>query len=160
MLTKEILTEQLDLVRGLMMMAYPGFHGLGEWEPIWVILENKEEFDEKLHSTDDLEPETTTLWCVSKELQRGKTFAHHFGTNEKSKMVIKATKKGGGAPVKEPMIDPETHKKMLQYYHKKQEEAKKLDEMDDGDQYLNSPWADSGNLKRQLHGTGDMKWKF
>ena len=28
-LTKEMLTEQLDLVRGLMMMAYPGFHGLG-----------------------------------------------------------------------------------------------------------------------------------
>lgn len=36
------------------MMAYPGFHGLGEWEPIWVILENQEEFDEKLHSSDDL----------------------------------------------------------------------------------------------------------
>ena len=35
-----MLYEQLDIVRGLMMMAYPGFHGLGVWEPIWVILEN------------------------------------------------------------------------------------------------------------------------
>jgi hypothetical protein len=39
-LSKQKLTEQLDLVRGLIMMAYPGFHGLGKWEPIWVILEN------------------------------------------------------------------------------------------------------------------------
>jgi hypothetical protein len=39
-LTKDILLEHLDLTRGLMMMSYPGFHGLGTWEPIWVILEN------------------------------------------------------------------------------------------------------------------------
>ena len=67
-LTKELLNEQLDLVRGLMMMAYPGFHGLGQWEPIWVILENKEEFDEKMNLSEDLAPDTTTLWAVNKEL--------------------------------------------------------------------------------------------
>jgi hypothetical protein len=57
-------------------------------------------------------------------------------------MVIKATKKGGGAPVREAMIDEDTHKKMLAYYHKKQEEHKQLDEADEGDQYMNSAWAD------------------
>lgn len=51
---------------------------------------------------------------------------------------MKATKRGGGAPVREPVIDQETHKKMLAFYHKKNEEAKKIDEMDDGDQYMNS----------------------
>ena len=50
------------------MIAYPGYHGLGEWEPIWVILENKEEFDDKMDLTDDLNPEKTTLWAVNKEL--------------------------------------------------------------------------------------------
>lgn len=68
LLTKEMLTEQLDLVRGLMMMAYPGFHGLGVWEPIWVILENNEEFDEKMNLTDDLATDNCVLWCVNKEL--------------------------------------------------------------------------------------------
>ena len=68
MLTKEILMEQLDITRGLMMMAYPGFHGLGDWEPIWVILENKEEWDEKMNLSDDLSPENCTLWAVNKEL--------------------------------------------------------------------------------------------
>ena len=104
-LTKEMLTEQLDLVRGLMMMAYPGFHGLGVWEPIWVILENKEEFDEKMNLTDDLAIDNCVLWCVNNELQSGKTFADYFGKNEKSKMVMKVTKRGGGAPVREPVID-------------------------------------------------------
>lgn len=54
MMTADMLTEQLDVYRGLIMMAYPGYHGLGEYEPIRVILENQEEFDEKLHNTDDL----------------------------------------------------------------------------------------------------------
>ncbi len=67
-LTKEMLTEQLDLARGMMMMAYPGFHGLGVWEPIWVILENNEEFDEKMNLTEDLAIDNCVLWCVNKEL--------------------------------------------------------------------------------------------
>ena len=159
-MNKDMLMQELDIVRGLMMMAYPGFHGLGIWEPIWVILENKEEFDEKMNLSEDLNPETTTLWAVNKELTKGKTFADFFGKNEKTKVIVKATVKGGGAPQREPMIDEETHKKMLSYYHKKQEEVKNLEEADDGDQYLNSAWADSGNLKRALHGNDNIKWKF
>lgn len=69
-------------------------------------------------------------------------------------MVIKATKKGGGAPQREPLIDPDTHKQMLSYYHKKQEEAKKFDEADEADHHMNSAWADNGQLKRSLHGAG------
>lgn len=50
------------------MMAYPGFHGLGDWEPVWVLLENNEDFDANLHNSDDLTVEDTVLWCVNKEL--------------------------------------------------------------------------------------------
>ena len=134
-LTKELLLEQIDIVRGLMMMAYPAFHGLGEWEPIWLILENNESFDEKANLSDDLDVANTILWIVNKEMQAGagKTLSSYFGSNEKSKMVVKITKKGGGAPVREPLIDEETHKKMLAHYHKKNEEAKKMEELDDGD---------------------------
>ena len=62
-------------------------------------------------------------------------------------MVVKVTKRGGGAPVREPLIDDETHKKMMAHYHKKNEEAKKMEELDDGDQYMNSAWADGKQLK-------------
>lgn len=127
-LTMQPMLDQLDITRGLMMMAYPGFHGLGEWEPVWVLLENKEEFDSSLHGSEDLSVEDTVLWCVNKELQLGKTFAHYFGKNEKSKMVVKVTKRGQGAPQREALITEDEHKKMLAYYHKKQEEAKKLDD--------------------------------
>ena len=162
MLTKELFYEHLDNIRGIMMIAYPGFHGLGEWEPVWMILENKEESDEILmqHCSEDLSKDNTILWIVNKEMVAGKKFSDYFGTNEKSKMVVKVTKKGSGAPVREPMVDAETQKRMMAYYHKKNEEAKKMEELDDGDQYLNSAWADSGNLKRQLHGTGNIQMKF
>lgn len=68
-------------------------------------------------------------------------------------------KKGGGAPAREPLVDEETHKGMLAYYHKKQEESKKLTE-DEDDAYMNSPWADSKQLKNQLHGVSSVNWKF
>ena len=141
------------------MMAYPGFHGLGKWEPIWVILENQEEFDEKMNLTDDLAVDNCVLWCVNKELQSGKKLSDYFGTNEKQKMVIKAQKRGGGAPGREPMIDQDTHKKMLAYYHKKSEEQKKLEEADEGDQYMNSAWANNKQLKAQLHGIKDTRFR-
>jgi len=34
-------------------------------------------------------------------------------------MIIKVTKRGGGAPQREPVINEIEHKKMLAYYHKK-----------------------------------------
>ena len=86
---------------------------------------------------EELDPTTTSLWVVSKELQAPKLFSDYFGKNEKSKFVVKLQKKGAGAPTREPVVDGETHKSMLSYYHKRQEEEKKLEE-DNEDSYLNS----------------------
>jgi hypothetical protein len=36
---------------------------------------------------------------------------------------------------------------MLAFYHKKQEEMKKLETEDTSDHYMNSKWADNGALK-------------
>lgn len=145
-LNKNMILEELDVIRGLTMMAYPAYHGLGEWEPIKVIMENREEFDEKMDLSDDLSTENTSLWICGKELQKGKLLSDYFGKNEKQKFVVKIQKKGQGAPVREPLIDQETHKKMLQFYHRKTEEQKKLEE-DNDDAYLNAPWADGKILK-------------
>ena len=76
------------------MMAYPGYHGLGVFEPIRVILENKEEWDEKMNMSEDLGYESTTLWIVSKECPPQKMFFDLFGKNEKQKFVVKLQKKG------------------------------------------------------------------
>lgn len=42
-LTFEEIEHQLDVFKGLVMMAYPGYHGLGEWEPIRVIFEEEDD---------------------------------------------------------------------------------------------------------------------
>lgn len=65
-------------------MAYPGYHGLGAWEPIRVILEGEESL-----MGEELEIEKTTLWVVSKELSPPKLFSDYFGKNEKSKFIVK-----------------------------------------------------------------------
>lgn len=127
------------------MMAYPGYHGLGDWEPIRVLLENEEDMEPHA-SNEYLDENATSLWIVSKELQFGKVFSDYFGKNEKQKFVAKLQKKGAGAPQREPVVDGETHKSMLSYYHKKQEEQKQLEE-DNEDQYMNSAWANNKNLK-------------
>lgn len=68
------------------------------------------------------------------------------------------SERGGGAPVKEAPIDEATHKEMLAFYHKKEQEAKKLQENDEDD-YMNSPWANPNALKYSLHGTNNITWK-
>jgi hypothetical protein len=84
-----MITNELDIIRGLVMMAYPAYHGLGDWEPIKVILENREEFDDKTDLTDDLSADNSTIWIVGKELQKGKLLSDYFGKNEKQKLVVK-----------------------------------------------------------------------
>ena len=152
-LSLEQMEATLDTYKGLLMMAYPGYHGLGTWEPARVILEDQEDMVEE-----GLDATATSLWVVSKELQPPKLFSDYFGKNEKSKFVVKLQKKGAGAPVREPVVDGDTHKAMLSYYYKKQEEEKKLVE-DNEDQYLNSAWANTGNMKAAMHGAGNIKWR-
>ena len=73
--------------------------------------------------------------------------------------VAKLQKKGQGAPVREPVVDQDAYKNMLSFYHKKQEEMKKLEDNSE-DAYLNSAWADPKALKRDLTGAGTkISWK-
>ncbi len=100
------------------------------------------------------------MWTAGKELERGKILSEFIGKNEKTKIICKLSRKGSGAPVREALIDKETHQKMLSYYFKKQEEQKKLT-VENDDNYLNSQWADSNGLKKSLYwGEKDIKWKF
>ena len=46
-LTERMLLEQFDILKGVMMISYPGYHGLGEWEPARVILESTAELEDE-----------------------------------------------------------------------------------------------------------------
>jgi len=64
------------------------------------------------------------MWWAGKELQRGKLLSDYVGKNDKTKIIAKLQKAGGGPPVREPIIDQESYKNMLAYYRKKEEEMK------------------------------------
>lgn len=155
------LFEHIELLKAGVMIGYPAYHGLPDWEPAVVLLQTNIDFLRcEEPNTDYLNMEKVTLWCAGKEYQRGKLLSDFVGKNEKTKIVCKFGFKGQGAPVREPLIDKETHSKMLAFYYKKQEETKKLENEND-DNYLNSKWADPKNLKNSLYtGGNDIKWKF
>lgn len=150
------LNEALLLMKGAVNMAYPGYHGLPPWEPAMLILEC-EDFKELLHG-EEVFDSNCTLWFAGKEIQRGKILSAYVKGNENSKLIVKITKAGSGAPVREPAIDTETQKQMIAWHHKKEEEAKKIMAVDD-DQYLNSAWANPKALKNQLHGGNDIRFR-
>jgi hypothetical protein len=158
--TSDELNKLIQLMYGGVMIGYPAYHGLGEWEPCRVIFEDKSDILQKDEPNQDyFQFDTTCLWYAGKELERGKLLSDYIGKNEKTKVVVKFTKKGSGAPVREPLIDKETHSKMLQYYYKKQEEEKKL-QNENEDSYLDSQWADPKQMEKQLYMNGDIKWKY
>lgn len=70
------------------MIAYPAYHGLPEWEPAVLILENKFDFEGREFDVGDyLAANDTSLWWAGKELLRGKLLRDYTGKNEKTKIV-------------------------------------------------------------------------
>ncbi|CAG9331864.1 C21orf59_2 [Blepharisma stoltei] len=157
-LTRNQLLEALDLMKGAVMMAYPAYHGLPPWEPAMLVLESPD-IKELAQGEDIFEAENSSLWFAGKEMMRGKDLGFYVKGSENTKIIAKIQKQGQGAPAREPVVDADTQKNMIAFYHKKQEEAKKLMSVDE-DEYLNSAWADPKNLKRQLNGTGDVRWRM
>jgi len=71
-----------------------------------------------------IEPAAFQLWWAGKDMQRGKCLHEYIGKNEKTKIVGKIQRRGGGAPVREAVYDEQTQKEMMAYAYKKQEEWK------------------------------------
>eukprot|EP00742_Colponemidia_sp_Colp-10_P005332 GILJ01005697.1.p1 GENE.GILJ01005697.1~~GILJ01005697.1.p1 ORF type:complete len:309 (-),score=56.47 GILJ01005697.1:102-989(-) len=160
-LTERMIQECIDNIRGAVNIAYPAYHGLPEYEPVVEILEDREMLDNKAAALDILDVEGCSLWFSGKEMLRtgGKKMSDYVGRNDKTKVVVRLQKRGAGPPVREPAIDEATQRNMMAFYHKKNEEAKKLAE-DDEDSYLNSSWANPKALKNSLIGGGrDVSWK-
>lgn len=147
--------ECLDSLRGAVMIAFP--EGLPEWDEVRQTLEGNWEIDGRTIECID---EGAELWWAGKMMEQGigKKLSDYLGRNDKTKIVAKLQKKGAGAPQREPTVDEQTQKEMMSFYHKKQEELKRLQE-DADDSFLDSAWADSSQLKSQLQGTGSIRWR-
>jgi hypothetical protein len=153
------LEECVNLMKGAIMIAYPAYYGLPEWDPVYMMLEDKMNYKAFFPDCDFVELEKSVLWWAKKELKREKLLGDFIGKNEKTKIIVKLGIKGQGAPMSEPPVDQETQKKMMAFYYKKQEEMKKLEENNEDD-YLNSEWANPNYLKNNLvNGGKDITFK-
>ena len=103
-----------------------------------------------------MEENTAELWIASRCLDRREQFLTRYGRNEKTKLIGKLQKLGGGAPGREAVVSEDEKKSMMAYYFKKQEEMKALAENNDDD-FLNSVWANPKALQSQLRGQGTVK---
>lgn len=90
----EKIKEAINLLRGAVMIAYPAYHNLPEWEPVYLILENKFDFLLNYPDCNWLDDKNTTLWWAKKELRNDKKLSDYVGKNEKTKIIVKSSKKG------------------------------------------------------------------
>ncbi|KAH8874622.1 UPF0769 protein [Schistosoma japonicum] len=152
---KSAVREALMMLIGAVTIVYP--MGLPPYDPIKLEFDNEEDLS-GTHARQDVIPcDDASLWFSGKEMFRGKILSDYVGCNEKTKIIAKLSKRGCGAPAREPIVNEEQQRAMMAYYYKKQEEWKKL-EADDDDCYLNSAWAEPNQLKRQFHGLSNIKW--
>ena len=149
---QEELLDAIDVVRGAVMIAYP--MGIPEWDPVRMDIEADEKPGDTPSSVDVLDPDAAQLWWAGKQMIAANKLAAHVGANEKTKIIAKLTKKGGGAPQREAPVSAEEQKAMMAYYHRRQEEMAAL-EANQEDDYANSAWANSGALKAHFSGAGN-----
>lgn len=148
-ITLEILQEKLDNIRGAVIMAFP--MGLPEWDTVRLTIEGNAGLDGTAAGQELLDPVSAELWVASRFFDRSQTIAERLGRNEKTKVIAKLQRPGGGAPGREPAVSEEEKSAMMAYYFKKQEEMKKLADSSE-DEFLSSSWADPKQLQRSLRG--------
>lgn len=110
-LTQGVIDEAIMTVKGAVMIVYP--MGLPPYDEVRAVLEDTENLEGRQASQQVIPEDECQLWWAGKEMSRSKTLADYVGKNEKTKIVVKIQKKGGGAPVREPVVDEQTQKEMM-----------------------------------------------
>ena len=94
--------------------------GLPEWDSVRLTIEGEGGLEGTSAGMEVMDEETTELWVATRCLDRNQTLADRFGKNEKTKVIGKLQKLGGGAPAREAAVSEEEKKAMMAYYFKKQ----------------------------------------
>merc|ERR1719295_107494 len=126
------LEAMMDDLRGCLLIAFP--KQLPSHDVLQRVLMDNEPFS----SPQMRDPATAQLWFAAKKLKREDALNAYIGHNEKSKIVVRLSKKSGNMPMREPTVDEESREKLM---------------ADDENGYLQSEWADPNALKRAFLGT-------
>ena len=108
------------------MIIWP--QGLPGWDPVDILLDaySKQIADPTILGL--LDRDTALAWWAGKCLGRREKLSFYLGRNEKTRIVVKLTKPGSGAPTREPAINEAQQREMMAFYYKKQEEFKRMQE--------------------------------
>lgn len=156
-LTMKVVKEALDLLRGAVTIVFP--MQLPPHDTIRNEFQNTEDLNGTQASLEVIELAKAQLWFAGKQMLPDKRLGEIIGNNEKCKVIVKLQKSGEGAPGREPIITEAERKQMMMYAYRRQEELKKLD-IDNDDSYLNSSWSNNTNLKSQMQGIADIKFRM
>ena len=94
--TLSYLEEKLDNIRGAVTMAFP--MGLPTWDTVRLTIEGTDGLQGTAAGQQLLDPKTTELWVASRFFDRSETVADRLGRNEKTKVIAKLQRAGGGLP--------------------------------------------------------------
>lgn len=155
-LTIKQVQNAVGILRGAVTIVYP--MGLPPHDNIAMEFSNTEDLNGTQASLEVIEPIKAELWFAGRQMVTGMLLREYMGTNEKCKVIVKLIKSGEGPPGREPIFTENEKNQMMLQQYRRQEEQKALDE-DDNDCYLNSSWADGTNLKKQMHGTQNIKFR-
>lgn len=156
-LTFKQVQNALDILRGAVTIVYP--MGLPPHDNIAMEFINMEDLSGTQASLDVIEPIKAELWFAGRKMFADKQLRDYMGTNEKCKVIVKLVKANEGAPGREPVFNEEARKLIMLKQYRRQEELKALED-DIDDHYLNSSWADTSNLKKQMHGTQNIEFRY
>jgi cilia- and flagella-associated protein 298 len=156
-LTHANVKEALDLLKGAVTIVYP--MQLPPHDTIRNEFHNTEDLTGTQASLEVIEPAKAQLWFAGKQMLPDRKLGDFVGNNEKCKVIVKLQKSDEGPPGREPAFTEAERKQMTMLAYRRQEEMKRL-EQDDGDDYLDSSWANNNILKSQMHGINDIKFRM
>jgi len=158
-LSRKKIDEAIKNIKGAVLIAYP--MGLPEHDVIRCILEGKEDIQQAAPK-DAVDPKTCVLWFARKKMERKEALSKYCGKNEKMFLKLRLQTKNQRMPQREARMDKNAQAKMMQYWHKKKQEDKRLKEQADEDDYLNSEWANPKSYKNALNGFrgGGVRWRM
>mmetsp|Transcript_9075 Transcript_9075/g.16635 ORF Transcript_9075/g.16635 Transcript_9075/m.16635 type:complete len:243 (+) Transcript_9075:270-998(+) len=156
-LSKEKIDEAIQNIKGAVMIAYP--MNLPEHDEVRIILDGKADIQAAVPQ-EAVDPKTCVLWFSRKRMERNQVLSKYCGRNEKMFLKVRLQTKNQRMPQREARLDKDAQTKMYSYWHKKNEEDKRLKEEAEDDDYLNSAWANPKAFKQSFSGIrGGVKWR-
>lgn len=156
-LTLKQVQSTLNILRGAVTIVYP--MGLPPHDRIAMEFANTEDLSGMQAASEVIDPIKAELWFAGKKMFNDKQLRDYMGTNEKCKIIVKLVKSNEGAPGREPIFTEDAKKQIMLQQYRRQQVLEALDK-DDDDQYLNSNWANHSNLKKQMHGMQNIKFRY